>query len=90
MAMQIHVSEDSPIPSLERSPSSQDLINRWRVCCCPHSTDARFLRFVVQHVIIFLTMLFCFFMLINAKDCESQNSYSNLLMFLLGFVVKRN
>ena len=60
--------------------------DEWASCCCPAGkTDRRLLEFVARAFISTTTLVFSFYQLIKANECDPLVPfYSSLVTFILG------
>ena len=56
--------------------------------CCGRVSDKRLLAFVASISLSSIITIFSCYQLSTELDCPSQNMYSALLMFILGFWLK--
>jgi hypothetical protein len=57
----------------------------WRSCCVEIDRDA--VVYISGFCLITATVSFCFFQLINLKDCHSQQAYLSVLTLILGVLL---
>ena len=57
----------------------------WRSCCVEIDRDA--VVYITGFSLITATMSFCFFQLVNLKDCHSQQAYLSVLTLILGVLL---